>query len=496
MSIKARVLNLYPASFSGTLVRWGCLALGWVWLHRLALGWLLASFQHASELNQILIVMVGIGLGYTLWRSLKSQPQLRPFSLKLRQLPLFLMMGSAGLSVVLRLYVQSEALDVLCFGIGTYGWLGLVIRPHQWRQGVPIGLLIAGVLPFSIQFGSGLGFPARMLTAQAVEQILTLAGVGAISSHDIILLETGIAHVDLPCSGLKSLWTGVLFFLGCTLLEQRRIGWRWLVVAGLSLWVLILTNVNRVLLLVMTGYQLKLPEIAELLHVPLGILGFLGACALIWWLLQWVPTTTQPATPDQVEPVSLSSQVQWGLVVSLLLLGSLPTPAPLMATAADLELQWPGVVHLDPLPLTPFEQNFFSQSEAGYAEKYQFNWNTLSGSILVVASQTWKFHHAPELCFIANGLSVSDMEQAIVSSDIPVRWLALEDHTLSALYWFQSATLTTDNLVTRIWDDFTRQDQTWLMVSILLDQAHTPTEPAIQTFVSLLHNALVPSLET
>ena len=71
------------------------------------------------------------------------------------------------------------------------------------QKNLPVAGLLACILPFNTQLNNGLGLPARVLTAQVVEQLLSMLHIGAISSYDIIVLENGIAHVDVPCSWIK-----------------------------------------------------------------------------------------------------------------------------------------------------------------------------------------------------------------------------------------------------------------------------------------------------
>ncbi len=470
------------------------LGVGWGVSQRQAMGWLIASFQQASFLNMALVVVV---LGVWIYQGIQAyrhSPASGPGSVfAWRPWPLGILLGSALLSGALRGSGGSELWGVILLGVGSYAFAGLWMDPYRWRQGSLMALLVAAVLPFSVQWGSGLGFPARMLTAQWVERILTYLGVTAISAHDVIVLENGIAHVDLPCSGLKSLWTGTVFFLGCSGLEQRRVGCRWVVALVVGISSLMVVNIVRVLVLVLLDGALAWPIAAEIVHVPLGVLGFAAACVGMWGLLQWVPATTRP---DHVEPSeSVPSRYRSALIVSLLCLALVPLPSVGSLPTAQLDLQWPRSMQMDPLPLTPAEEQFFAQSDQVAAQKYQFEWEDVAGSVLVVASPSWRFHHAPELCFTGNGLRVDQMQAAMLSGAIPIRWLALQDQQLSAMYWFQSATHTTDNLVTRIWDHLRHQDQVWVMVSILFDQYYEPEMDPVQTVGGLVHAVVVPSLE-
>nr|WP_279611381.1 exosortase O [Thermostichus vulcanus] len=388
---------------------------------------------------------------------------------------------------------------------GLYGLLGLGLPGSLWWRGLPFALGISVLLPFGGAFGNGLGFPARLVTAQVVEQLLKARGVAAISSHDIILLENGIAHVDLPCSGLKGLWVGGCFLLGATWLEGRRMGWLWLGVASFTLVALMMANILRVWALVEVGYGLAQPQLAELLHVPLGVLGFVGACGLSWLALQWVPAGE--IAPSENGPRSTASpkSAPWGvwLVLPLLWLGSLRLPPSVgIPQALDLHaLQMGSLTWVTtPLDLTAAEQDFFRPQAGTTVVKTHFDTGTVQGSLLLVGSSSWRQHHAPELCWAASGLRVVKMIPVELNPALKARWLTLEQGipgsavTSSGFYWFQSAQGTTDNLLSRIGAELQgaiqKTDPRWVLVSGVLEGSYSPNEPEIQSLALQLQTAL------
>lgn len=265
----------------------------WAYANISSLKWLFESFREASPLNLMLICFVVVVLLVQVVRVRRGGGwEIRDYFSTtpiLRSRPLLLMIGSAISAIALHWLIDIEQLTVLLFLLGTYGLCGLFLAPPVWRQGLPFASLIACIVPFSSQVSIGLGLPARILTAHAVEQLLSAWHIAAISSYDIIVLENGVAHVDVPCSGLKSLWIGTLFLLAATWLENRKLGARWLLVCCSNLGVLTLANTVRVLVLVVVTHVLQQPQFARMLHIPLGLLGICCACALSWVLLQRVP---------------------------------------------------------------------------------------------------------------------------------------------------------------------------------------------------------------
>ncbi|NET65283.1 MAG: exosortase O [Moorea sp. SIO1G6] len=526
--------------------------LGNIW----ALQWLFESFKYASLLNLMLIGVVIMACLVQLWRdrliiTVSATPTLRLY-------PLLLMLGSGISAIAFRWLVYIPQLNLLLFLLGSYGLWGLFISPSLWRKGLPAAILLACVVPFSTEFNSGLGFPVRVITAHAVEQMLSAWHIVAISSHDIIVMENGIAQVDLPCSGLKSLWTGTLFLLAATWLERRQLGIRWLLVCTANLVLLAIANTIRVLLLVMIIEVWQQPQIAEVLHLPLGLMGFILACAFSWMLLQTVPQNSgglmlattvfrdlsllgkdkkqgslkkgnphrngnlgyssnsglalkddqwrlnkQNGHPQATALVKTgvsyqfqpkSKSITWLLIV-VIALGLVGQIQPIQEKVnAIASIQLPQQLVSEPLPLTEAEQRFFDNPALPIAQKQRFVYGNLSGSMLLVASSAWQAHHPPELCLVGNGFKVDSIKPTLLNQSVKARWVSLQDGKRSATYWFQSPQGTTDDFLSRIWDYIAHRNKTWVLVSVLFDSEHNPDSAEIQTFASTIHDAIHQSL--
>jgi exosortase O len=101
-----------------------------------------------------------------------------------------------------------NTLSATLFGLATYGLLGLWLEPQRWRRGLPAALLLVGVLPFGEHLQTFVGYPVRILTAALVQKGLAAAGAHSVGMETILVFENGVSQVDIPCSGVKSLWTG------------------------------------------------------------------------------------------------------------------------------------------------------------------------------------------------------------------------------------------------------------------------------------------------
>jgi len=474
----------------------------WIYANIPSLKWLFESLRQASPLNLSLMGFIVVVLLVQVVRSRRRAGfEIRDYLCAtpvLRSHPLLLMVGSALSAIALQWWVDIEQLTILLFLLGTYGLCGLFLAPSVWRKGLPLASIVACLISFSSQVGVGLGLPARIVTAHAVEHLLSSWHIAAISSYDIIVLENGVAQVDVPCSGLKSLGTGTLFLLAATWMEGRKLGVRWLLVCASNLFFLVCANIIRVLLLVVITYVLKQPLFAEILHIPLGLIGLVCACGLSWMMLQTVPKQGEVKDAGNLSspapPASLTAQaLLLAFVIALIPINQLYHPQQEQPRSlASLHL--PEQIMSESIPLSAAEHRFFDNYPSIVPEKRRFVSGDLSGSILMVANTTWRTYHPPELCLMATGLKVDRMEKKSLTPAVQARWLSLGDGKYSAAYWFQSPKQTTDDFLSRLWSDVTRRQKNWVLISVLFDRSLSPDSTEIRNFTTTIHNAIDQSL--
>ncbi|MGB3207803.1 MAG: hypothetical protein WBB28_22695, partial [Crinalium sp.] len=147
----------------------GLLVVAWLYANMRSLQWLFYALTQASSLNLAVMGIVLIALVVQLRHHQQNQFPTRPYFIfpTLRLAPLLLMLGSWLIAIALSWILDLEQLTVLLFILGSYGLCGLFIEPSIWRKNLPAAALIACILPFGSQFNSGLGMPARILTANA-----------------------------------------------------------------------------------------------------------------------------------------------------------------------------------------------------------------------------------------------------------------------------------------------------------------------------------------
>lgn len=482
------------------------IAFAWLILNYSALQWLFESSRDISVFNLVIVSVVATVL---LIQAIHHRRKLGLSSTpSLHLAPLALMFGSAVSAISLQWILDVPQVAILFFALGTYGLVGLFITLSVWQKGLSAAVFAACILPFSAQFGTGLGFPVRVITAQIVEQILAFWQIAAISSHDIIVLENSTAQIDLPCSGLRSLWTGTLFLLAATWLENRLLKFRWLLVCVANILLLMAANTGRILLLVLISNVGDRPDLAAILHAPLGLVGFITAGLISWLLLQTVPRhKDKTPTRSKTKPAQLGRRLKpltQQIVIFSCILGLALIPHPQKVTTSAItqgvapgaiaSISLPTQMHSEPLQLTTTEKDFFANYQGAIAQKSRFEWQNITGSILLVSSNAVQAYHAPELCFVGNGFKVDTMQRQQLSPQVLGRWLSINNGTMAAAYWFQSPKRTTDDFLTHLWGRITRKDRIWVMVSVLFEQAQKPDTPEIKAFTTNIHDAIASSL--
>lgn len=475
----------------------------WLWLYHPVFDYLTIIFAREDfRTNQVLLLAVLILVGLRIRQvgfhlRLAEPPRWRP-------IPLTFVLGASLLFLVVERFLDINTVSASLFVLASYGLLGLWLEPLRWRSGLPAMLLLIGVLPFGDHLQTFIGYPMRILTASLVRDGLQAAGVATVGVDTILLFENSVAHIDLPCSGIKSLWTGALFLLAATWIDGRPLNLRWLVVGGLMIGLLFVANLGRVAILIAVGDVMGWRLVAAMLHVPLGVLGFVAACGMTLLLLRWL---VPPRSADQAKAhlaansvghCILAPQPQWlgaGLAASLAVMALLYVQHPQTGlTASEPEWRFPPTLAVEPLPLTPAERAWLMRDGAESATRLRFTWGDIDGSLILITSHTWRAHHRPERCYEVYGLSIDNSQGYLVATDFPVRLVTLgtgdDTQGFSAAYWFQSPTQTTAEYARRMWADLTTQRERWVLVSILFDDLPDPKGEEVDDLYRALRAAV------
>lgn len=464
----------------------------WFALYRSVFDYLAIIFSREEfRTNQIILAGVIILLASQVRR---EHIQFRlDVALQLYFPALGVLLGGSLIYLFVERFLDINTVSASAFGLASYGLLGLWMRPQRWAQGFPAALLVIGVLPFGEHMETFIGYPMRLLTAAIVRDGLSAAGIPSIGVDTILILENGVSQIDLPCSGVKSLWTGALFLLAATWIEHRPLNARWLGIACVMAVFLFITNLARVGVLVVVGQVANQRLLAEMWHVPLGVLGFAAVCVLTVSLLRLEPAATlteraprEPARPQWLAPF---------LAVTILGLALLYAPHPQTGLAQPPPtFDFPAELIARPMPLKPDEVEWLTRGGAESAYRQGFTWRGISGSMILITSTTWRAQHRPERCFEVYGLALDDSRTHLVAPDFAVRFVLLGDRRgrdrLTATYWFQSAERTTDDYGTRLWADLAPTRERWILVTILFDRVRDPNATDVRALYLALRDTV------
>ena len=477
----------------------------WLWLYQPVFDYLKVIFSREDfRTNQLVLVGVLVLIA-TQVRKERLRPQIDA-SPQLFLPALILVLGASVLYLAVERFLDINTLSASLFGLASYGLLGLWMLPWRWRQGLPAALLLIGALPFGEHMQTFVGYPMRILTAAIVRDGLGAAGVASIGIDTILVLENGVSQVDLPCSGVKSLWTGTLFIIATTWVERRSLNFRWFLTALVFAGLLFTANLARVGVLVVVGQVAGWRLAAEMLHVPLGVLGFVAACAATVALLRLRRPTARDEgeardTDDRTpSPLARPSWLPPLLAMAILAMALVYTPRPRTGLAQPPPgWEFPVELVTEPMPLTPGEIEWLTRGGAESADRRRFEWRGATGSMILIPSPSWRAHHRPERCFEVYGFSIDGSSTHLVDPDFPLRLVSLGDgdghDLLSAAYWFQSVNRTTDDYGTRIWADLPPERDRWVLVTILFDAVHDPYATDIRALYRALHDAVAHHLE-
>jgi exosortase O len=476
----------------------------WLWLYRPVFDYLGIIFSRDDfRTNQVMLVGVVAVIVWQLRRhgaggSFGGAPQLFVPGLAMA-------MGGSGFYLLVERFLDVNTLSASLFGLASYGLLGLWMRPRRWREGLPAALLLIGTLPFGEHMETFVGYPMRILTATIVRDGLAAAGTSSVGVDTILVLENGVSHVDLPCSGVKSLWTGALFFTAATWVEGRRLNLRWLLTAVLLALMLFAANLARVAVLVIVGQVMGWELLAGMIHVPLGVLGFAAVCAAAIALLSLQPEITPGPDggddPHRARPAWLAP----GLAVAILVMGLVYAPRPRTGLAQEAPAwELPSGLMTELEPLRPDEVAWLARDGAESAERFRFEWpagdgdGEISGSLMLISSRTWRAQHRPERCFEVYGLALNGSRVHLVEPDFPLRFVSLGGKdgrdVASASYWFQSAERTTADYGTRMWADLTAERERWVLVTMVFDGVRDPRDADVEALYGALHDAVARNL--
>jgi len=378
-----------------------------------------------------------------------------------------------------------QTFKTLFFLFFLFGFLGLFVSRNRWLSfSTPI-LLLFLVLPFGSLLDTYIGFPLRMQTAELVNIILQKSGLLVSDSQSIIGLENRYTQIDTTCSGINVLWAGTILFIAYSILDDLAFGWKWLVFFVLYVLLLLAFNAFRISVLVLLELVFNFTKIANGIHQPLGIVGFVIPSVFLWFLINKYgrkrELKTQLSKEHNIKPsVFFPSTIALCLLV---LFGF--SSGKMESKSTDIPQKLNHSLPFEHIPLTSKEQAYFNFEKAS-AQKFKVDFKSIQGSIIVVSSNSFKGHHNPELCLQSIGLKISSNNPILIDNK-PVRLLTFNSDKLAGIFWFKNQDTYTDDYSYRVWHDIKNgnKNNSWTQVTALFNQNYTA--PDLQEFFTYLN---------
>lgn len=231
---------------------------------------------------------------------------------------------------------------------------GTVFRIGRAPAGTWLLLVLSLPVVASLQFYAG--WPLRLGAATVAEGSLQLLGLEVVREGVALLWQRQRIEVDVPCSGVRMLWTG-LFFHG-VLAAERRIALRtmlWL--TPLSIGLILAANVLRTVLLFFK--ESGLVVLPEWTHEGIGVLVFAGLIGGLFAMHRRLPMRVEKVGMPTVRPLRRFEMA----LLAAVAVGAATVPFLARASIAPErgEVTWPtqwNGLDLIPVALTEHEKSF------------------------------------------------------------------------------------------------------------------------------------------
>lgn len=369
--------------------------------------------------------------------------------------------------------------------LAIYLFLGLILNFGFWQRSLPVFVLLILTLPVLERLQKFIGFPLRLLTADLVSLFLQLIGVSHLSQSTVIITENHATTIDLPCSGVKSIYFGAIFLLASYFLNRVKPSLRSLFLGAIFFVLLFFFNFWRVFSLTYIYGVLKLPGIGDGIHLALGLIGFILSCLFLWFQSQKL-SSPLPATKSH--PISSHSPkfVLLILFVAAILSRLFPSFNSPTSSLQNIPFSLPQLT-LNSIPLTAKEQSLFFTPDVSLAAKYQFVWHQKNISLLLVKSKSARSHHDPQICLQGLGYKLANEENIMVESHF-IKQIEIDPGL--AYYWYQSQGDIIADYSERVWQQFNHPHQDWVLVELLIPKSQQPTSAELSQLFLLLTSSV------
>lgn len=430
--------------------------------------WIFTYFFQAASYEYLFLLVVSI---FFFFYAARGQWKFKPE----RKLgwdiifPLFLVVSGDMINV---LFLHYQIVSACLFIFGIYILLGMYLEKSFWHRGAFLVFLVALSLPFAEHIQTFVGFPLRLITAKMVSLVMGVFGVLNINDAAIIVIENNVTSIDVPCSGVKSMYTGLIVLLIVFFIKRPKFSFKMFGVVLSYFVLLFLFNFWRVFSLIYIYDVVNFVEFGDSIHVGIGLVGVVASTYLLWLMVGKFLVGEETVNSKKTEK---TQQIRKIYVVGVLIMALLIDFSYMFLSSArgvggsrdeasiDLNIE---SVNLKEVSFGEQEKEFFERRDVQFAKKYIGQLASKQEfSLLIVASNSWKTHHNPEFCIQGIGHSI-DSSRIIQVQDSRVRKLELNGGKDTVLYWFFNGDRVLTDYSERVWEGVLNPQQTWVLVEI------------------------------
>lgn len=399
--------------------------------------------------------------------------------------------GAILIDLINVFYLHYQIISASAMIIGAYALLGIYLERKVWKRGFFIVGIIALSLPFAEHIQTFMGFPIRLLTAKVVSAIIGFLGSASVTDASVIVTENNATSIDVPCSGIKSIYTGFIVLLTMFFLKKVHWSLKLLAISFAYLLMLLIFNIWRVFSLVYIYDVLDFPAFGNAIHIGIGIIGFAVSTFALWYLID--KYTAKKADRDEPPTQKERSCKKFYIIVLLIIALALDTLYIAFLADKDQQIQPSGIVfnvqnpELQEIPFDEQEKQFFVNRDVEFSKKY--TGKTESGrafSLLIISSSSWRTHHNPELCLQGTGHQI-DGSEIIQINGLIIKQLSLNDGKDTVFYWFVNGDKSVMDYSERVWEGLKNPRDIWTLVEIGFHGSVDLRNPDIINLIELVH---------
>ncbi len=389
-------------------------------------------------------------------------------------------LAASGLSLVFMVHAIALTLG---------GWA-------RTRALLPCIYFLLFMLPVRYPLEVFLGFPLRLVSTQAAEWAIGACGLPVLRSGTVLTMPGITLQIGSPCSGLNVL-TGVLMLAAFHAILTRAALVEGVTLVAAAVPAALAANTLRIAVLGIVGTVFGSEAALGAVHEYSGLGTFALAMGLVWLLSAGLQKVRAPRAAAPQVPAAAGQPLSWsrtgGRLAMLLLIAATVDWMVGRVPRAGLDLPdtatFPRVVADAP---TDDERELIAATGGQIVRRAYLVDGRTVWMALVTAGSSWRIHHPPEFCYLAQGWTVLQNDVITRKGGPSYRELLTDRDGERRLvqYWFTDGSRATTNLLERWFHGLAtafrgRATRPWLMVTLSAREADAEALDALHVQIQV-----------